>query len=67
MWAPDVYEGLPTSVTLFFANSPKVAALTVLLDFYIPFVNMIDQWQPIINFFINRLYDLWCYCCYWTK
>ena len=51
MWAPDVYEGSPTSVTLFFAIVPKVAALTVFIRFlYVPFVNLIDQWQPIIIF-----------------
>jgi len=51
MWAPDVYEGSPTSVTLFFAIVPKVAALTVFIRFlYIPFFNMIDQWQPILIF-----------------
>jgi NADH-quinone oxidoreductase subunit N len=51
MWAPDVYEGSPTSVTLFFAVVPKVAALTVFIRFlYVPFLNMIDQWQPIIIF-----------------
>ena len=30
MWAPDVYEGSPTTVTLFFTMVPKIAALTVL-------------------------------------
>ena len=51
MWAPDVYEGSPTSVTLFFAMVPKVAALTVFIRFlYVPFVNLIDQWQAIIIF-----------------
>ena len=51
MWAPDVYEGSPTSVTLFFAIVPKVAALTVFIRFlYVPFVNLIDQWQLIIIF-----------------
>ena len=51
MWAPDVYEGSPTSVTLFFAIVPKVAALTVFIRFlYVPFINMIDQWQTIIVF-----------------
>ena len=51
MWAPDVYEGSPTSVTLFFAVVPKVAALTVFIRFlYVPFINMIDQWQIIIIF-----------------
>ena len=33
MWAPDVYEGSPTSVTAFFAIVPKVAALTVFIRF----------------------------------
>ena len=51
MWAPDVYEGSPTSVTMFFSIVPKVAALTVFIRFlYVPFLNMIDQWQPIIIF-----------------
>ena len=51
MWAPDVYEGSPTSVTLFFSVVPKIAALTVFIRFlYVPFLNMIDQWQMIIIF-----------------
>ena len=51
MWAPDVYQGSPTSVTIFFAILPKIAALTVFIRFlYIPFINMIDQWQMIIIF-----------------
>ena len=51
MWAPDVYEGSPTSVTLFFTMVPKIAALTVFIRFlYIPFYNLIDQWQTILIF-----------------
>ena len=51
MWAPDVYQGSPTPVTLFFAILPKVAALTVLIKIlYIPFLNLIDQWQMIVIF-----------------
>ncbi len=51
MWAPDVYEGSPTSVTTFFAIVPKVAALTVFIRFlYVPFINVIGQWQMIIIF-----------------
>jgi len=51
MWAPDVYEGSPTSVTLFFAVVPKVAALTVFIRFlYVPFFSLIEQWQSIIIF-----------------
>ncbi len=51
MWAPDVYQGSPTSVTLFFAILPKIAALSVFIKFlYTPFANMNDQWQTIIVF-----------------
>ena len=51
MWAPDVYEGSPTSVTLFFAIVPKIAALAVFIRFlYVPFLNLIDQWQMILIF-----------------
>ena len=51
MWTPDVYEGSPTSVTCFFALVPKIAALAVFIRFmYVPFINVINQWQIIIVF-----------------
>ena len=51
MWTPDVYEGSPTSVTSFFALVPKIAAITVFIRFmYVPFINVISQWQTIIIF-----------------
>ena len=51
MWAPDVYQGSPTSVTYFFAALPKIAALSVFIRFlYTPFINLIDQWQSILVF-----------------
>ena len=51
MWAPDVYEGSPTSVTLFFTMVPKIAALSVFIRFlYVPFSNLIEQWQMILIF-----------------
>jgi NADH-quinone oxidoreductase subunit N len=51
MWAPDVYEGSPTTVTLFFTMVPKIAALTVFVRFlYVPFLELIDQWQMILVF-----------------
>tara|TARA_Y100000310_G_scaffold340936_1_gene438413 strand:+ start:569 stop:1999 length:1431 start_codon:yes stop_codon:yes gene_type:complete len=51
MWTPDVYEGSPTSVTSFFALIPKIAAITVFIRFlYVPFINVISQWQTIIVF-----------------
>ncbi len=51
MWAPDVYEGSPTTITLFFSVVPKIAALTVFIRFlYIPFIDLFQQWQSIIIF-----------------
>ena len=51
MWTPDVYEGAPTSVTSFFALVPKIAALCVFIRFmYVPFINVLGQWQTIIVF-----------------
>ena len=51
MWAPDVYEGSPTTVTLFFTMVPKIAALSVFIRFlYVPFLELIDQWQMILVF-----------------
>ena len=51
MWAPDVYEGSPTSVTAFFAILPKIAALSIFVRvLYVPFFNLINDWQMIIIF-----------------
>jgi NADH-quinone oxidoreductase subunit N len=51
MWTPDVYEGAPTAITSYFAVVPKVAGLAVLIKFmFIPFSNIISEWQTIIIF-----------------
>ncbi len=51
MWTPDVYEGVPTPVTNFFAAAPKVAAIALFLRVFIsPFGELVDQWQQIIVF-----------------
>ena len=51
MWTPDVYEGSPTSITSYFAAVPKVAGLAVMIKFmFIPFSNIILEWQTIIIF-----------------
>jgi proton-translocating NADH-quinone oxidoreductase chain N len=34
LWAPDVYEGAPTSITAFFAIVPKISILVVLVRFF---------------------------------
>ncbi|MGC1183002.1 NADH-quinone oxidoreductase subunit NuoN [Legionella sp.] len=49
MWAPDVYQGAPTSVTLFISAAPKIAALAMAFRFLtISFVDLSAQWQQIL-------------------
>lgn len=49
MWAPDVYDGAPTSVTLFLSAAPKIAAVGMALRFLtIGLVDLTDSWQQII-------------------
>ncbi len=51
MWTPDVYEGAPTPVTMFFASAPKVAALALTMRVAIDaFGPAQGQWQQIIIF-----------------
>lgn len=49
MWAPDVYQGAPTSVTLFISTAPKIAALAMAFRLLtIGLVDITPQWQQII-------------------
>ena len=49
MWTPDVYEGSPTSVTVFFSTAPKVAAIALLLrTMATPFGHLLIAWQQLI-------------------
>jgi NADH-quinone oxidoreductase subunit N len=49
MWTPDVYEGAPTPVTLFFATGPKVAAMALLLRVMgTSFAELVPAWQSLI-------------------
>ncbi|MBW4090505.1 MAG: NADH-quinone oxidoreductase subunit NuoN [Proteobacteria bacterium] len=50
MWTPDVYEGSPTSVTVFLATAPKVAAMALLLRVMAePFGHLLASWQLVIE------------------
>ena len=50
MWTPDVYEGSPTSVTVFLATAPKVAAMALLLRVMVgPFGHLLASWQLVIE------------------
>lgn len=49
MWAPDVYQGAPTPVTLFISAAPKIAALAVTLRLLTTALSDITpQWQQMI-------------------
>lgn len=48
MWAPDVYEGAPTSITAFMSVGPKAAGFAVIgRVFYIGFQNIQTDWTAI--------------------
>ncbi len=48
-WAPDVYEGAPTSVTAFISVAPKVAAIAALFRIYVEAYSlMAPYWQQIL-------------------
>ncbi|WP_367607945.1 NADH-quinone oxidoreductase subunit NuoN [Legionella sp. W05-934-2] len=49
MWAPDVYDGAPTAVTLFISAGPKIAAMGItfrILTIALP--NITPQWQQLL-------------------
>lgn len=49
MWAPDVYAGAPSSVTLFISAAPKVAALAMALRLFTTgLIDIAVQWQQLI-------------------
>ncbi|MBF0214988.1 MAG: NADH-quinone oxidoreductase subunit N, partial [Magnetococcales bacterium] len=50
MWAPDVYEGAPTSVTAFMAVLPKVAAFAAIFRVLLTAFPMLQgQWNPLLQ------------------
>lgn len=49
MWAPDVYQGAPSSVTLFISAAPKIAALGMAFRLLtLGLVDLTVQWQQIV-------------------
>src|SRR6202522_3828083 len=63
MWVPDVYQGAPTSMTLFIASAPKIAAFAMLIrilveafpSVQIEWVNMLIVISVLSMFFGNLL------------
>ena len=51
MWTPDVYEGAPTPVTMFFSTAPKVAAIALTMRVALEaFGNQADAWRQVVVF-----------------
>lgn len=49
MWAPDAYEGAPTSITAFMSVGPKAAGFAVLgRVFLVAFGTVKTGWQPVL-------------------
>src|SRR5260221_5327578 len=49
MWTPDVYEGAPTPVTLFFGSAPKVAAVLLATRLCVEGLGpATDAWRQIV-------------------
>ena len=49
VWTPDVYEGAPTSVTLYMASAGKVAAFAALLRLLMSgLITRVDDWRPVV-------------------
>lgn len=49
MWAPDVYQGAPSPVTMFISAAPKIAAIGMAFRlFTLGLVDIAGQWQQLI-------------------
>ncbi len=48
MWAPDAYEGAPTTVTAFLSTGSKAASFAFLMRFLLgPFAAAREAWEPL--------------------
>ncbi len=49
MWVPDVYQGSPTSVTLFIGSAPKIAAFGMTIRLLVDGMSgLLDSWQGML-------------------
>lgn len=49
MWAPDVYQGAPTAVTLFLGSAPKLAAFGFIMRLLVEGLGeMVNDWQGML-------------------
>jgi len=51
MWAPDAYEGAPTTVTAYLSVASKAASIAFLLRIFLgPLASAREAWEPILSF-----------------
>jgi NADH-quinone oxidoreductase subunit N len=50
MWAPDVYEGAPTSVTAFLSTGSKAASFVLYFRIFKALDSMSADWAPLLGF-----------------
>ena len=51
MWAPDAYEGAPTTVTAYLSVASKAASIAFLLRIFLgPLASARETWEPILAF-----------------
>jgi NADH-quinone oxidoreductase subunit N len=51
MWAPDAYEGAPTTVTAYLSVASKAASIAFLLRIFLgPLASARETWEPLIAF-----------------
>jgi len=49
LWVPDVYEGAPTSITLFISSAPKIAALGMMIRVLVEGLPTLSgEWQQLL-------------------
>jgi NADH-quinone oxidoreductase subunit N len=49
MWAPDVYQGAPTAITLFISSAPKLAAFAFVMRLLIDGLgDLVADWQGML-------------------
>ncbi len=50
MWAPDAYEGAPTTVTAYLSVASKAASIAFLLRIFLgPLASLRDVWEPLLS------------------
>ncbi len=50
MWVPDVYDGAPTSVTLFISTAPKIAAFAMIIRLLVDGMSTLHaDWQQMLS------------------